>query len=120
MNIFEIVDEFTSIGLVCALIINEKHSRAAGEEAGLVFAHDICCLLLFVSQLVGRPILLLAMQSTANYLWKTDDVLGQGATASVFKARNKVRRCVLIHVDINQLLFLFSCFAVTKELQDVK
>lgn len=34
----------------------------------------------------------LAMQSTLNYLWKTDDVLGQGATASVYKARNKVRR----------------------------
>ncbi|XP_053101113.1 inhibitor of nuclear factor kappa-B kinase subunit epsilon [Hemicordylus capensis] len=29
------------------------------------------------------------MQSTQNYLWKTEDVLGQGATASVFKARNK-------------------------------
>ncbi|XP_008113864.1 inhibitor of nuclear factor kappa-B kinase subunit epsilon isoform X1 [Anolis carolinensis] len=30
------------------------------------------------------------MQSTLNYLWKTDDVLGQGATASVYKARNKI------------------------------
>uniref|UniRef100_A0A2K5YH02 Inhibitor of nuclear factor kappa-B kinase subunit epsilon n=1 Tax=Mandrillus leucophaeus TaxID=9568 RepID=A0A2K5YH02_MANLE len=29
------------------------------------------------------------MQSTANYLWHTDDLLGQGATASVYKARNK-------------------------------
>lgn len=29
------------------------------------------------------------MASTANYLWSMDDVLGQGATASVFKARNK-------------------------------
>ncbi|XP_028924172.1 inhibitor of nuclear factor kappa-B kinase subunit epsilon [Ornithorhynchus anatinus] len=29
------------------------------------------------------------MQSTANYLWHTDDILGQGATASVYKARNK-------------------------------
>ncbi|XP_077059426.1 inhibitor of nuclear factor kappa-B kinase subunit epsilon isoform X2 [Siphateles boraxobius] len=27
--------------------------------------------------------------STANYLWSLEDVLGQGATASVFKARNK-------------------------------
>ncbi|XP_059186106.1 inhibitor of nuclear factor kappa-B kinase subunit epsilon [Centropristis striata] len=27
--------------------------------------------------------------STANYLWSLQDVLGQGATASVFKARNK-------------------------------
>lgn len=31
-----------------------------------------------------------AMQSTVNYLWHTDDLLGQGATASVYKARNKV------------------------------
>lgn len=30
------------------------------------------------------------MQSTVNYLWHTDDLLGQGATASVYKARNKV------------------------------
>ncbi|KAM6457058.1 inhibitor of nuclear factor kappa-B kinase subunit epsilon isoform 2-T3 [Liasis olivaceus] len=30
-----------------------------------------------------------AMQSTLNYFWKTEDVLGQGATASVYKARNK-------------------------------
>nr|XP_040134473.1 inhibitor of nuclear factor kappa-B kinase subunit epsilon [Ictidomys tridecemlineatus] len=29
------------------------------------------------------------MQSTANYLWHTDELLGQGATASVYKARNK-------------------------------
>ncbi|KAM6166819.1 inhibitor of nuclear factor kappa-B kinase subunit epsilon isoform 1-T2 [Erethizon dorsatum] len=29
------------------------------------------------------------MQSTANYLWHKDDLLGQGATASVYKARNK-------------------------------
>ncbi|NXE50410.1 IKKE kinase, partial [Casuarius casuarius] len=29
------------------------------------------------------------MQSTPNYLWHTEDVLGQGATACVYKARNK-------------------------------
>ncbi|XP_058131101.1 inhibitor of nuclear factor kappa-B kinase subunit epsilon isoform X2 [Dasypus novemcinctus] len=29
------------------------------------------------------------MQSTVNYLWHTEDLLGQGATASVYKARNK-------------------------------
>lgn len=28
--------------------------------------------------------------STTNYLWSMQDVLGQGATASVFKARHKV------------------------------
>ncbi|KAM4795758.1 inhibitor of nuclear factor kappa-B kinase subunit epsilon [Rhinophrynus dorsalis] len=29
------------------------------------------------------------MQSTLNYLWELDHILGQGATASVYKARNK-------------------------------
>ncbi|XP_053562574.1 inhibitor of nuclear factor kappa-B kinase subunit epsilon isoform X2 [Bombina bombina] len=29
------------------------------------------------------------MQSTPNYLWELSDILGQGATASVYKARNK-------------------------------
>lgn len=33
---------------------------------------------------------LLEMQSTPNYLWSTEDLLGQGATACVYKARNKV------------------------------
>lgn len=32
------------------------------------------------------------MQSTPSYLWSTEDCLGQGATASVYKARNKVGR----------------------------
>ncbi|XP_023688151.2 inhibitor of nuclear factor kappa-B kinase subunit epsilon [Paramormyrops kingsleyae] len=29
------------------------------------------------------------LESTANYLWSVEDVLGQGATASVYKARSK-------------------------------
>uniref|UniRef100_A0A8C9WQE1 Inhibitor of nuclear factor kappa B kinase subunit epsilon n=1 Tax=Scleropages formosus TaxID=113540 RepID=A0A8C9WQE1_SCLFO len=29
------------------------------------------------------------LESTVNYLWSVDDVLGQGATASVYKARSK-------------------------------
>ncbi|XP_069800495.1 inhibitor of nuclear factor kappa-B kinase subunit epsilon [Dendropsophus ebraccatus] len=29
------------------------------------------------------------MPSTPNYLWEVEDILGQGATASVYKARNK-------------------------------
>ncbi|KAH0618893.1 hypothetical protein JD844_018418 [Phrynosoma platyrhinos] len=37
-----------------------------------------------------QAIFFLVMQSTQNYLWKTEDVLGQGATASVYKARNKI------------------------------
>lgn len=30
------------------------------------------------------------MQSTSNYLWLLSDILGQGATANVFRGRQKV------------------------------
>lgn len=30
------------------------------------------------------------MQSTANYLWMMSDLLGQGATANVYRGRHKV------------------------------
>lgn len=30
------------------------------------------------------------MQSTSNYLWLLSDILGQGATANVFRGRHKV------------------------------
>ncbi|XP_029428291.1 inhibitor of nuclear factor kappa-B kinase subunit epsilon isoform X1 [Rhinatrema bivittatum] len=30
------------------------------------------------------------MQSTPNYLWQPEDILGQGATANVYRARNKM------------------------------
>ncbi|KAG2467924.1 IKKE kinase, partial [Polypterus senegalus] len=39
-----------------------------------------------VSEMAVREKILL---STASYLWSLDDVLGQGATATVYKARNK-------------------------------
>lgn len=41
--------------------------------------------------------------STANYLWSLDDVLGQGATASVYKARNK-KTGELVAVKVFNLL----------------
>lgn len=46
------------------------------------------CLFVLFSQVEGSQGW--EMQSTTNYLWSTDDLLGQGATASVYKARNKV------------------------------
>lgn len=30
------------------------------------------------------------MQSTTNYLWLISDLLGQGATANVYRGRHKV------------------------------
>ncbi|RVE72707.1 hypothetical protein OJAV_G00040720 [Oryzias javanicus] len=41
--------------------------------------------------------------STTNYLWSVQDVLGQGATASVFKARNK-RSGELVAVKVFNVL----------------
>ncbi|XP_062254564.1 inhibitor of nuclear factor kappa-B kinase subunit epsilon isoform X1 [Platichthys flesus] len=41
--------------------------------------------------------------STTNYLWSLQDVLGQGATASVFKARNK-RSGELVAVKVFNLM----------------
>ncbi|XP_032370213.1 inhibitor of nuclear factor kappa-B kinase subunit epsilon isoform X2 [Etheostoma spectabile] len=41
--------------------------------------------------------------STTNYLWSVQDVLGQGATASVFKARNK-RLGELVAVKVFNML----------------
>ncbi|MFT7814052.1 inhibitor of nuclear factor kappa-B kinase subunit epsilon isoform X1 [Arapaima gigas] len=39
----------------------------------------------------GQPSLVASemLESTANYLWSVEDILGQGATASVYKARSK-------------------------------
>lgn len=33
------------------------------------------------------------MQSTTNYLWLISDLLGQGATANVYRGRHKVGSC---------------------------
>lgn len=44
----------------------------------------VCHFLCLLSNMSGMTF------STANYLWSVQDVLGQGATASVYKARNKV------------------------------
>ncbi|XP_042371538.1 inhibitor of nuclear factor kappa-B kinase subunit epsilon-like, partial [Plectropomus leopardus] len=41
--------------------------------------------------------------STTNYLWSLQDVLGQGATASVYKARNK-RLGELVAVKVFNML----------------
>jgi len=38
--------------------------------------------------------------STTSYLWSLQDVLGQGATASVYKARNKVASLWMILITI--------------------
>lgn len=46
--------------------------------------------------------------STTNYLWSLQDVLGQGATASVYKARNKVRwifSAAILKARFNVVLF---------------
>ncbi len=59
--------------------------------------------------------------STANYLWSLQDVLGQGATASVYKARNKVEshtvhdfiittHCQVVFFPIHRLIHTAAAF----------
>uniref|UniRef100_A0A3B4X7Z3 Inhibitor of nuclear factor kappa B kinase subunit epsilon n=1 Tax=Seriola lalandi dorsalis TaxID=1841481 RepID=A0A3B4X7Z3_SERLL len=49
--------------------------------------------------------------STTSYLWSLQDVLGQGATASVYKARNKVSELVAVKV------FNFMSYSRPREVQ---
>ncbi len=49
-----------------------------------------CLFLLIPALLLSSGCVNTMTASTANHLWSLDDVLGQGATASVYKARNKV------------------------------
>lgn len=44
---------------------------------------------LLVFYLTGSSVAV-RMQSTANYLWLISDLLGQGATANVYRGRHKV------------------------------
>uniref|UniRef100_S4RFF2 Inhibitor of nuclear factor kappa B kinase subunit epsilon n=1 Tax=Petromyzon marinus TaxID=7757 RepID=S4RFF2_PETMA len=46
------------------------------------------------------------MQSTANYLWWTNDVLGQGATGSVYRGRNKKTGDLFAIKTFNQLSYM--------------
>ncbi|CAM9877328.1 unnamed protein product [Lampetra fluviatilis] len=46
------------------------------------------------------------MQSTANYLWWTNDVLGQGATGSVYRGRNKKSGDLFAIKTFNQLSYM--------------
>ncbi|XP_071624337.1 inhibitor of nuclear factor kappa-B kinase subunit epsilon isoform X1 [Heliangelus exortis] len=69
------VDFGSSLGSVPAQPWPGGRLAAAGQEG----SHRV-----FPSPAAG-----LEMQSTPNYLWSTEDLLGQGATACVYKARNK-------------------------------
>lgn len=60
--------------------------------------------------------------STTNYLWSIQDVLGQGATASVYKARNKVARhtvCDFIILTNCQVVVVLLSRSFTLLLPDV-
>ena len=63
-------------------------------ESGLQLRHS--------SLLTWLCDILVMTASTVNYLWSIQDVLGQGATASVYKARNKVNSDTVI-------LLILSC-----------
>lgn len=50
------------------------------------------------------------MQSTSNYLWLLSDILGQGATANVFRGRQKV---------CEEFSYSSSFMKSTKKVQDL-
>ncbi|KAG8447019.1 hypothetical protein GDO86_014460 [Hymenochirus boettgeri] len=60
------------------------------------------------------------MQSTANYLWMLSDILGQGATANVFRGRNKKTGDLYAVKVFNSLSFLRPADVQTREFEVLK
>ncbi|XP_063783612.1 serine/threonine-protein kinase TBK1 isoform X2 [Pseudophryne corroboree] len=60
------------------------------------------------------------MQSTANYLWLLSDILGQGATANVFRGRNKKTGDLYAVKVFNNLSFLRPADVQTREFEVLK
>ncbi|KAM4747826.1 serine/threonine-protein kinase TBK1 [Rhinophrynus dorsalis] len=60
------------------------------------------------------------MQSTANYLWLLSDILGQGATANVFRGRNKKTGDLYAVKVFNSLSFLRPADVQTREFEVLK
>ncbi|XP_040265322.1 serine/threonine-protein kinase TBK1 [Bufo bufo] len=60
------------------------------------------------------------MQSTANYLWLLSDILGQGATANVFRGRNKKTGDLFAVKVFNSLSFLRPADVQTREFEVLK
>ncbi|XP_029472324.1 serine/threonine-protein kinase TBK1 isoform X2 [Rhinatrema bivittatum] len=60
------------------------------------------------------------MQSTANYLWQLSDILGQGATANVFRGRNKKTGDLYAVKVFNSLSFLRPADVQIREFEVLK
>ncbi|KAM8973388.1 serine/threonine-protein kinase TBK1 [Pelodytes ibericus] len=60
------------------------------------------------------------MQSTANYLWLLSDILGQGATANVYRGRNKKTGDLYAVKVFNNLSFLRPADVQTREFEVLK
>nr|XP_033814499.1 serine/threonine-protein kinase TBK1 isoform X1 [Geotrypetes seraphini] len=60
------------------------------------------------------------MQSTANYLWQLSDILGQGATANVFRGRNKKTGDLYAVKVFNTLSFLRPADVQIREFEVLK
>ncbi|KAM5170615.1 serine/threonine-protein kinase TBK1 isoform 1-T2 [Mantella aurantiaca] len=60
------------------------------------------------------------MQSTANHLWQLSDILGQGATANVFRGRNKKTGDLYAVKVFNNLSFLRPADVQTREFEVLK
>lgn len=62
------------------------------------------------------------MQSTSNYLWLLSDILGQGATANVFRGRHKVCEELLIEMKHKVEVFILcgQCYGTDEKLLNVQ
>uniref|UniRef100_A0A8C5QMH4 Serine/threonine-protein kinase TBK1 n=1 Tax=Leptobrachium leishanense TaxID=445787 RepID=A0A8C5QMH4_9ANUR len=60
------------------------------------------------------------MQSTANYLWMLSDILGQGATANVYRGRHKKTGDLYAIKVFNSLSFLRPADVQTREFEVLK
>ncbi|OCT87496.1 hypothetical protein XELAEV_18021190mg [Xenopus laevis] len=60
------------------------------------------------------------MQSTANYLWLLSDILGQGATANVYRGRNKKTGDLYAVKVFNNLSFLRPADVQMREFEVLK
>lgn len=54
------------------------------------------------------------MQSTSNHLWLLSDILGQGATANVFRGRHKVGTEKSLKTFYHCMCFVLRCMLTLK------
>ncbi len=77
---------------VCVCVCEREREREGGNFTWNIYCswESLVVFLSYTDLIMSSGCVNTMTASTANHLWSLDDVLGQGATASVYKARNKV------------------------------